>query len=60
MLTDTEFLEFVEAIQKPIDAVDLLLHGNIVLARTMARTEAIRAVEAMLVFFKTKQESTND
>jgi len=60
MLTDTEFLEFVEAIQKPVDAIDVLLHGNIVVARAMAHTEAIRAVEAMLVFFKTKQESTND
>ena len=55
MLTQEEFIEFVDAITAPITPKDIMIHKGIIEAQEALRMEAIASAERVLVYFEKKR-----
>ena len=57
-MTDTETLEMMEAMQKPVTGQDVQLHNGFEAAVAYNKAEAQRVTKALLVFFEKKRNES--
>lgn len=58
MLTDEEFIEFVDAIKAPITPKDIMIHKDIIGAQEALKAEAMAYAERVLIYFEKKRNET--